>query len=72
VSQYLNQYVIKYLKFIRHRYDEKLIKNNLVHRNGLIQKLNIKRNNEVYNGKSVVEMYEEAVRNNTVNSRKPF
>jgi hypothetical protein len=64
--------IIKYLNFIQHRYDEKLIKTNLEHRNGLIEKLNKKRDNEVYNGKSVVEMYEEAVRNNKVNSKNRF
>jgi hypothetical protein len=64
--------IIKYMKFIRHQYNESLIKTNKVHHASLTKKLCQKRNNEVYNGKSIVEMYEKAARNNKVNSKKPF
>jgi hypothetical protein len=57
---------------MRHQYDEKLIRFTKAHCKGLIEKLCQKRNNEVYNGKSIVEMYEEAVRNNKVKLKKPF
>jgi hypothetical protein len=65
--------IIKYLNFMKHTYDVQQIKNNEAHNKYLITELCKKRDNQVYKGKSIVERYEQAVRDNEVtNSTKPY
>jgi hypothetical protein len=62
----------KVLKFLKYEYDVKNWEIRKEYRKFLITELNKKRNNQVYDGKSIVEKYKEAVKNNKVFSKKPF
>jgi hypothetical protein len=62
----------KVLKFLKHPYDVKSWEKRKDYRLYLVKELNKKRYNGVYDGKSIVEKYKEAVENKKVFSNKPF
>jgi hypothetical protein len=60
------------LKFLKYEYDVKNLEIREEYHKFLVTELNKKRNNQVYDGKSIVEKYNEAVKNKEVFSKKPF
>jgi hypothetical protein len=62
----------KVLKFLRYQYNVESWQNRKEYCKFLVTELNKKRNNQVYERKSIVEKYKKAVKNKEAFSNKPF